>query len=150
MKSLNAALDRFAGYAPLIVRIIIGGLFVLHGWDKFDTGLTNVEGFFADNGVPAAALTAPLVAVAEIVLGLTLIAGLATRLSAAGLAVIMIGAIIFVKNGSILGGAELDLAYLAGLISLLFTGPGPLSVDEVMGLETLPVSRAASVAPARP
>jgi len=136
MKTLNHALGRLGSYGPLIIRLILGVLFVLHGWDKFDTGLSNVEGFFASSGVPAAALTAPLVAIAEIVLGLALIAGFATRIAALLLAGIMVGAIIWVNNESILGGAELELAYLGGLIGLVFLGPGRLSVDEVMGSDT--------------
>ncbi|MDH5521855.1 MAG: DoxX family protein [Acidimicrobiia bacterium] len=133
MKTLNHALGRLGSYGPLIIRLILGVLFVLHGWDKFSDGLSNVEGFFDSNGVPAAALTAPLVAISEIVLGVALIAGLATRIAALLLAGIMVGAIIWVKNDAILGGAEQELAYLAGLIGLIFLGPGRLSADEVMG-----------------
>ncbi len=135
MKTLNHALGRLGSYGPLIIRLILGVLFVLHGWDKFSVGLSNVESFFDSSGVPAAALTAPLVAIAEIVLGLALIAGLATRLSALLLSGIMVGAIIWVKNESILNGAELELAYLAGLVGLIFLGPGRLSADEVMGTD---------------
>ena len=133
MKTLNHALGRLGSYGPLIIRLILGVLFVLHGWDKFDTGLSNVEGFFDSEGVPAAALTAPLTAIAEIVLGLALIAGFATRIAALLLAGIIVGAIIWVKNDAILGGAEQELAYLAGLIGLVFLGPGRLSADEIMG-----------------
>ncbi len=82
-----------------------------------------------------AALSAPLVAVAEILLGLALIVGLATRLSALLLAGIIVGAIIWVKNESILGGAEQELAYLAGLVGLVLLGPGRLSADEIMGMD---------------
>lgn len=133
MKPLNHALGRLGSYGPLIIRLILGSLFVLHGWDKFDVGLSNVEGFFDSEGVPLASLTAPLVAIAEIVLGLALIAGFATRIAALLLSGIIVGAIIWVKNDAILGGAEQELAYLAGLIGLVLLGPGRLSADEIMG-----------------
>jgi len=122
MKSINRALGRFASYGPLIVRLVLGALFVWHGVDKFDTGMTNVEGFFDSNGVPAASLTAPLVAVIEIVAGLALIVGLFTRVAALVLAGVLVGAIIYVKGfGNPLvsaGGAELDLVYIAGLLGV--------------------------------
>lgn len=132
MKALNASLGRFASFAPLILRVILGGLFVLHGIDKFDTGISNVEGFFDSSGVPLPGLTAPLTAVLEIVLGITLIIGLATRLSAAVLTLILVGAIVWVKAPDILGSSELDLAYIAGLLALVLLGPGRLSADEAM------------------
>lgn len=136
MLSLNETLNRFAHLGPLVIRVILGGLFLLHGIDKFDTGLDTVEGFFASNDVPAAGLTSGLVAVLEIALGITLIVGLVTRLSALVLAVILVGAIVFVKAGQdILGGAELDLAYLSGLAALVLMGPGPLSADEALKLD---------------
>lgn len=133
MRAFNRSLGRFASFGPVIIRIMLGGLFLLHGIDKFRGGLSGVEAFFDSSGVPAAALTAPLTAVAEVVLGIALILGLFTRLAAAALSLIMIGAIVWVKaDGGILGSAELDLAYLGGLLGLVLLGPGRLSVDEAL------------------
>ncbi len=132
MRSLNRALAQLASFAPLMIRLILGVLFVLHGIDKFDTGLSNVEGFFDSEGVPLPALTAPFTAIAEIVFGAALIFGFATRLSAIVLGLIMVGAIIWVKNSAILGGAEQELAYLSGLIGVALLGPGRFSVDEAI------------------
>ena len=135
MKSFNRSLGRFPSTAPLIIRVVLGGLFVLHGIDKFNTGLSNVEGFFASNGVPLASATAPLTAVLEIVLGAALIFGIFTRLAALVLAGLLVGAIIWVKAPEILGGAELDLAYIAGLAGIVFLGPGRYSLDEVLNTD---------------
>lgn len=132
MKSFNRALGRFASFGPLITRVILGALFVWHGIDKFRTGMDGVEGFFAANDVPLASVTAPLTAVLEIGLGAALIVGLFTRVSALILAGVLFGAIIWVKGTTVLGGNELDLAYLAGLLGLVLLGPGALSVDEAL------------------
>jgi len=133
VKSLNLALGRFAAFGPFVLRVVLGVLFVLHGIDKFRTGLGNVSDFFAAEGVPLSSITAPATAIAEVVLGAALIAGLFTRVAAAALAVVMAGAIIWVKgSGGILGSSELDLAYLAGLVGLVLLGPGALSADEVL------------------
>ena len=129
-------LARLGSYGPLIIRVLLGvPCSCCTGGTSSASGLSNVEGFFDSNGVPLASLSAPMVAIAEIVLGLALIVGFATRVSALLLAGIMVGAIVWVKNESILGGAEQELAYLAGLIGLLFLGPGRLSVDEIMGTD---------------
>ena len=135
MQALNAALARQASLAPIILRLVLGALLLYHGIDKFDTGLTNVEGFFASNDVPAPGLTAPLVAVVEIVVGLALILGIGTRIAAAVQIVILIGAMIFVKLPDILGSSELDLAYIAGLAAVVLLGPGRFSIDEAMNAD---------------
>jgi putative oxidoreductase len=78
---------------------------------------------------------------AEGIGGLLLIVGLFTRYVTFPLIAIMIGAILMVKVdvGFIVqgaAGAELDVALLAGLLGLLFIGPGRLSLDHLLGLET--------------
>lgn len=135
MQSVNATLARQAFLAPLILRLILGALLLYHGIDKFDAGISNVEGFFASNDVPAAGLTAPLVAVIEIVVGLALLLGIGTRIAAAVQILVLIGALAFVKLPTVLNGGELDLAYIAGLAAIVLLGPGRLSVDEAMGAD---------------
>lgn len=136
MKSFNQTLGRYASFGPVIIRVFLGGLFLLHGIDKFQGGISGVEDFFASSGVPAAALSAPLTAGLEIVVGLALIIGLFTRLAAAVLALVLMGAIFWVKaDGGILGSSELELAYIAGLLSLVLIGPGRLSIDEALNTD---------------
>lgn len=140
MKQLCSSLDRLRPLAPLVLRIVIGGLFVWHGIDKFSAGIGMVEGMFDMWGVPLPGVTAPLVAIIEIVAGLALVLGLMTRPMAGLLAIVMVGAIVFVKADAGLipmdaAGAEVDLAYLAGLIALMAFGPGPFSLDARLGFE---------------
>lgn len=140
MKQLCASLNRLRPMAPLVLRVVIGGLFIRHGIDKFDAGISMVEGMFEMWGVPAPGITAPLVAIVEIVGGLALVLGIMTRPVAGVLSVVMVGALIYVKADTGLipmdaAGAEVDLAYLAGLLALMAIGPGPYSVDSMMGIE---------------
>lgn len=135
MRSFNRALGRFASFGPLLTRVVLGALFILHGVDKFRTGLDNVEGFFASNGVPLSGLTAPLTAVLEITLGAAVMLGLFTRLAALVLTALLIGAIIWVKAPTILGGSEVDLAYISGLLALVALGPGRFSIDEAINTD---------------
>jgi putative oxidoreductase len=70
-----------------------------------------------------------------------LVFGIATRIAAMLLSVVMIGALIYVKqdlgiiSSQPMPGAELDLAMLAGLIALVILGPGSISVDDKIGIE---------------
>ena len=136
MQSLNTAGDRLRPLVPIILRLTLGVIFFWHGVDKFRTGLGNVENAFDGWGIPAPGLTAPFSAVLEIVAGAALILGLATRAAAASLAGLIVGALVFVKlEDGLLGSAELDLALLAGLVSLVALGPGRLSADHQLGLD---------------
>ena len=132
----NQVLDRIgklSPIAPLILRVTLGVLLVLNGIDKFAGGITNVQAFFAESGVPLATVTAPLAAFLEIVIGTALIAGLLTRVSAIVMTGFFAVAIATVKaSGGILGSADIDLLYTAGLVSLLLLGPGALAVDNLI------------------
>jgi len=133
--------NRLRPFAPVVIRVLVGVIFLWHGIDKFRGGISNVEGAFDMWGVPAPGLTAPLTAILEVVGGAALIIGLLTRVFAALLSIVMIGALLFVtfELGLISGepktGAELELALLAGLVALMLLGRGPLSVDDQVGLD---------------
>jgi len=141
MHQICSTLNRGRPAAPLVLRIVIGGLFIWHGIDKFDVGISMIDEMFTMWGVPAPGLTAPLTAVVEIVAGIMLVVGLGTRVAAMALSVVMIGALIYVKqdlgiiSGQPMPGAELDLARLAGLVAVIVLGPGRLSLDHQVGIE---------------
>ncbi len=155
MKAVGAsALGHLADLGPLCMRVGIGAAFAVHGWQKFDTiGVSNFAQFLDSLGVPAPETVAWLQTIAEGIGGLLLIAGLMTRLVTLPLIAIMIGAITMVKvdlpgvgfvvDSSVGIGWELETALLAGLLGLLFVGPGRLSLDGAFGMETAvaPVGR---------
>ncbi|MBT2698951.1 DoxX family protein [Bacillus sp. ISL-40] len=117
----------------LILRVTLGALFLIHGIVKFQGGIENIVGWFESIGLPG--FMAYGVALVEIVGGVALIIGLATRLVSALLGLLMIGAILKVKlsvgllgNGQ-MAGYELDLAFLAMAVYLAFNGSKLLSVS---------------------
>lgn len=145
MLRINAQLGRLSAFAPVVLRLVVGSVMAYHGFKKFDGGLDGVEAFFSMVDAPAPAITAPLVAGLELVGGIALLAGAATRLAALALAGVLTGAIILVKLdlGVIappgpMPGAELDLALLAGLVALALLGPGRLAIDQLIGAESAP------------
>lgn len=141
MSSLQS-LGQFAGLAPVIVRVVVGIVMFAHGLQKL-TGPGPAgfgQGALASLGVPFPVFFGYLLTFGELLGGLALIAGLLTRLLALALTVQLIGAILLVKiNVGLIGeggtGAELDLALIAGLVTLALLGPGRPSLDHAFGLE---------------
>ncbi|MBS1253183.1 MAG: putative oxidoreductase CatD [Anaerolineales bacterium] len=139
LSNLNDRLNQYSEYAPLILRLALGIVFLVHGWSK----LGNLDGMaqmFGGMGVPAPGLMATLVAIVETLGGLALILGIGTRVAAVFLSIVMLVAIVMVKidlgliapTGASMPGAELDLALLAGLVALILQGAGRLSLDQAV------------------
>lgn len=125
-----------------ILRIITGVVFVAHGAQKvFTFGFAGVGGAFAQMGVPMPTLVGPMVGLIELFGGVALIVGLFTRVAAIALACDMLGAIILVHaaGGFFLPrGLEFVLTLFGAALSLLFAGPGALSVDAVLASRRAP------------
>lgn len=126
----------------LIMRVVLGIIFVFHGVDKFQMGLSNVEAWFSSMGIPG--FLAYVVAVIELVGGIMLIVGLFTRYVSVLLVVILIGAIVTAKlsagllgNGN-MAGYELDLGFILVLLHLIIA-ESPLSIDRLISNKRNPV-----------
>ena len=142
MRMLALSYGRFAGVAPVIVRVIVGVIMAAHGWQKLAGGPANFGQMLGQMGVPLPTLTAWVVTLVELVGGVLLIVGLLSRLAALLLTIDLVVAILLVKvNVGLIApteqvpGAELDLALIAGFLVILLMGPGSLSLDRVLGLE---------------
>jgi putative oxidoreductase len=120
----------------LILRVTLGALFLIHGIVKFQGGIENIVGWFESIGLPG--FMAYGVALVEMIGGIVLIIGLATRLVSALFALLMIGATLKVKlavgllgNGQ-MAGYELDLTFLAIAVYLLINGSKLFSVSQMI------------------
>ena len=106
----------------VVLRVILGLTFIIHGLSKFQGGLGNTAGFFESLGIPG--FSAYVVAVIELIGGILLILGIGTRVVSVLFAAIMLGAIFTAKlSAGFLGdgqmaGYELELALLAMAIFL--------------------------------
>ena len=120
----------------LVLRVVLGITFFIHGLAKFQGGIENTVGWFASIGLPG--VLAYAVASIELVGGILLIIGLGSRVVSAILAVLMIGATLKVKlavgflgNGQ-MAGYELDLALLAMAVFIAINGSKMFAVDQVV------------------
>lgn len=124
--------------APIIlIRVMVGAVFLSEGIQKFLFPEQLGVGRFARIGIPAPDLLAPFVGVVEVVCGALLLAGLLTRLAAIPLVADMVVAItttkipILVNKGfwAMAHESRTDFAMLLGSLFLLISGAGPFSLD---------------------
>jgi putative oxidoreductase len=122
----------------LLTRLVIGGLFIAHGWQKFsEFGLDGTAMSFTAMGVPVPEAAATAAAAIEFGGGVLIVLGLLTPLAALVLAAEMVGAFWFGHRGAGVfvdqGGWELVLALGAGALLIGMVGPGRLSLDALIG-----------------
>ena len=128
----------------LIVRLVVGGLFVGHGTQKLlgwfgGPGLKGTDQMMESLNLQPTRRNTVAAGVSETAGGVLLATGLATPLAAAGLIGTMITAIrmVHLKNGpwSANGGYEYNLVLIAALLALAEGGPGELSADAALGTQ---------------
>lgn len=137
-------------WAPMPLRLVLGIGFIYHGLPKFTAaGHQQIAGMIEGIGLPMAGLLGWLVALAEVLGGIALIAGAFTAIVSAILIVEMAVAMFTVhwsagfsfiqvvgmtEQGPQFGlpGIEVNLLYIAGLLALFLRGPTHLSVDQML------------------
>lgn len=133
---------------PSVLRIALGGVIFGHGLQKVfgwfgGYGIDGTMRFFGTLGMPS--VVGALVIVSDFLGSLALIAGLATRFSAAAAGAVMLGAmlLVHVPNGFFMnwGGAphgegyEFHLLALSMAAALVVAGGGFASVDAWLALK---------------
>jgi putative oxidoreductase len=130
----------FRSHAPratILVRLIVGGVFLTEGIQKFLFAGELGVGRFTKIGIPSPEVMAPFVGVVEIVGGVLLLVGLLTRLATIPLIIDMLVAIestkipILLKDGpwKMMHESRVDGSMLLGSIFLLIVGAGAWSLD---------------------
>jgi putative oxidoreductase len=138
----------------LFQRVVLGVVIAGHGAQKLlgwfgGGGWDGTQAYFASQGIPAP--LGALIILAESFGAIALVAGLATRLNAAGIAAIMAGTVFFEhgKNGFFMDwfgtmrgeGYEYALLAMALAIPLVVTGGGRWSLDRFITTTLIPVAR---------
>jgi len=132
--------------APLALRLIIGYGSMAHGWAKLSRGVGGFEKLLLFLHVPFPHLMAWVVPFTELICGFAILIGLFIRITAIPMIFVMLTAMFTVHfkygfsavktiglsaDGPLFGppGYEVDLLYIAGLITLIIMGSGTLSLD---------------------
>ena len=117
----------------LLLRLVLGGLMLLHGISKVSGGIDPILGAVAKTGLPAA--LGYLVYAGEVVAPLLLIVGLFTRAAAGVIVINMVVAVALMHRAQLAtlsanGGWALELQgfYLASALALVLLGAGRFSV----------------------
>lgn len=130
-------LSTTAPKAVILIRLVVGWVFLSEGVQKFLFPAALGVGRFAKIGIPDPQFTAPFVGFCEILFGALLIIGLLTRLATIPLLCVISVAIwttkipMLAKQGfwAMVHEARTDFCMLFGLIFLLIVGAGTLSLD---------------------
>ena len=115
-----------------MARLTLGWIFLQSGWGKLND-LPKVTAFFAQLGIPAPQLQAPLAAGTEFLCGALMLLGLCTRLASLPLIGVMLVAILTAKRADLHELSDLfgfaEYLYIVLCLWLGAYGAGPLSLD---------------------
>jgi len=155
--NLSRLLATDAPAATILIRLMVGAVFLSEGIQKFLFPAELGPGRFERIGFPDPAFWATFVGVLEIVAGSMVLLGLLTRLAAIALAIEMLVAIVTTKIPILLGRdlgpfrvreldmygfwsmaheARTDYAMLLGSLFLLIVGAGSWSLDAALQRRT--------------
>jgi len=141
--------SRLASWAPLVLRLVVGYGFAVHGFAKLSRGPDSFAGILHSISVPAPHFMAWLTTLTELLGGIAIGLGALVPLVSIPLAAILLVAIFTVhlpygfssikliavtQAGAQFGppGYECDLLYLAALVALVLGGPGRLAIDGLL------------------
>ena len=144
MTLLQKILGSNAPASVILIRFVIGAVFLSEGIQKFLFPSELGVGRFVKIGIPAPQIIAPFVGACEIVCGGLILAGLLTRLAAIPLIIDMLVAItttklpLLLKSGfwAMAHEARTDYAMLLGSVFLLIVGAGAWSIDARLSSST--------------
>jgi putative oxidoreductase len=143
--------------ATILIRLVVGVVFVSEGIQKFIFPDEVGAGRFAKIPITGAETVAPIIGGIEVVCGILILAGLLTRVAALPLIAIMLTAIFSTKIPILLGTEFLgfslrkvsyygiwgflhesrtDLAMLFGSLFLFIVGAGKISIDAIISGRT--------------
>ena len=119
-------------FGMLVLRVVLGLLVASHGYAKF-IKFSTLKYKFMNFMNLGSTTSLSLIIFAELVCGTLLMLGLFTRLACIPLIIGMIVVVFVASHGDIFGQGERGMMYLAATITILFCGPGRISIDGMMG-----------------
>lgn len=124
--------DGSVSFALLMLRLTAGGLMIQHGYDKLVKFAVMSKGFPDPFGVGSTA-SLTMTVFAEFFCAILVLVGLLTRLATVPLIIAMAVAVFYAHKGQVFGEGEHAALFLGAYITLLFAGPGKISMDRLIG-----------------
>jgi putative oxidoreductase len=135
-----------SAWGALPLRLVIGYGFIVHGYAKLSRGPETFAVVLHTLGVPAPLFFSWVTTLTELIGGVLILSGAFVAFASVPLAIVLLTALFTVhlpygffsvklvevsENGVKFGpvGYEHILLYLAGLLNLAMSGPGPVSID---------------------
>ncbi|HEY7910925.1 MAG TPA: DoxX family protein [Blastocatellia bacterium] len=158
MNAFQRIIETHAPAVVFLIRLMVGGVFLAEGIQKFLFPAEVGAGRFAKIGIPSPDVMGPFVGVVETVCGALILLGFLTRLAAIPLIIDMLVAIVSTKIPILLGygfwgfslrnvpyygfwgmvhESRTDFSMLLGSLFLLIVGAGAWSVDARLGANRL-------------
>ncbi len=131
---MTGLLNKLQPLGLLALRMVVGIIMTLHGWQKIHGGPSHFVQTVSGLGLPG--WLAYIAIAAEFLGGLLLIAGFATRIASLFILIDMLVAItkVHLHNGLIgQGGYQFPLTLATVCFALMFFGAGAISVDWLVG-----------------
>lgn len=122
----------FYNIGILLLRASAGVFMITHGWPKMQNLLAGGEIMFPDPLGVGASTSLILAVFAEVICAFLLVIGLASRLAAIPLIVTMLIAVFVIHQNDGFAKQEMGALYLIIFITLLITGAGKYSVDQLI------------------
>jgi putative oxidoreductase len=118
--------------AMLVLRLGLGVLMMMHGYDKLVHFAKYQNEFMNFLGI-GSTISLALVVFAEFFCSVFLILGLFTRLATIPLIIATCVMVFMAHKGDVFGKGETATLYLISYIVILFVGPGRASIDSMVG-----------------
>lgn len=139
----DKTLSSRAPAAVILIRLMVGAVFLSEGIQKFLYPSVRGTGRFEKIGLPVPEFLGPFVGSFEVTCGVLVLLGLVTRLAVLPLIVIMCTAIATTKIPTMINegfweaahASRTDWSMLLGSLYLLIVGAGPWSCDRCLGEE---------------
>jgi putative oxidoreductase len=137
-QKLKSAQNTFGDKTVILIRLMVGAVFLSEGIQKFLFPVLRGAGRFEKIGLPEPEFLGFFVGTFETICGILILIGLFTRFAAVPLLIIMIVAVATTKTEilsekgfwEMMHGSRTDWSMLLGCIFLLIKGGGMWSVDK--------------------
>lgn len=131
---MMAKCEKLKGFSKLLLRLVVGGIFVYTGWMKLQNPAM-VQGMLTGMNFPLPVVLAWVLSFSEFIFGILVVLGAFTCISTLPLMFIMVVAFltVHIKDGLANQMTQYVMLIFTSLLTLCASGAGQYSVDAMIG-----------------